>query len=118
MLFALLHFEAVLSIITDMDIEFFARLRDSSTGLNSVKKEWAMEDDDFLPSPFDDGEGAADDQSTQFAWYRTYWESVPYECESVEEMNAKLAQIIDKIYICSKSNQWHLISGWNNILNS
>lgn len=94
-----------------------ALLSDADTG-------FAMESGD-LSSPdtemFDaDGDGAPEADASaadiQRAKLRTHLDSVPYECESEEEMQAKLAHIVDKMTLCAQLCQWHLLPGWDEVL--
>lgn len=52
----------------------------------------------------------------QLASLRTYLASVPYECESVEDMENHLANIIDKLHAVTTARLWHLLPGWNELL--
>ncbi len=52
----------------------------------------------------------------QLASLSTYLASVPYECESVDEMNNHLAHIIDKLYAVTSARLWHLLPEWNGLL--
>lgn len=56
-----------------------------------------------------------DDQSTVPGW-QTYVNSLPYQCESYEEMQAKLEEIVGKIYICAKSRNWLQLTTWDGVL--
>lgn len=53
----------------------------------------------------------------QHATLKTYLDSVPYKCETPEEMDTKLAEIVDKIFLCATSGYWHLLPGWNEVFN-
>ena len=53
----------------------------------------------------------------QYATLQTYLNSVPYKCETPEEMEMKLAEIFDKMFLCAQSNNWHLLPGWNDVFN-
>lgn len=52
----------------------------------------------------------------QLASLQTFINSVPYECESVEEMQAKLEDIIGKIIICAEAKNWLTLSAWDGVL--
>jgi HEAT repeat protein len=54
------------------------------------------------------------DHDRQLASLATYLKSVPYECESVEEMHAKLEYIVGKIYISIESKNF--LSHWDGML--
>ncbi|THH09871.1 hypothetical protein EW145_g1718 [Phellinidium pouzarii] len=74
-------------------------------------------------SPIEEVEGSpATSEEAAFAKQRealrTYIASVPYACESFEEMDAMLAHIVDKMYVCAKSNQTDLLWNWDGILST
>ena len=75
-----------------------------------------MDDDeiDIADTPGEFADISAYDK--QRASLQTYLDSLPYKCESVEEMQAQLEQIIEKIYICSRSKNWLLLSTWDGML--
>jgi hypothetical protein len=52
----------------------------------------------------------------QIASLNTYLDALPYKCESVEEMQAELENIIGKIYVCAKSKNWVVLSTWDGML--
>jgi proteasome activator subunit 4 len=52
----------------------------------------------------------------QLASLRTFVNSVPYECESVEEMQAKLEDIVGKLMICAEAKHWLTLSTWDGVL--
>jgi proteasome activator subunit 4 len=56
------------------------------------------------------------DMEKQLASLKTYVSAVPYECESVEEMQAKLENIVGKIFVCAKAKNWFLLSTWDGLL--
>ncbi|KAF5375146.1 hypothetical protein D9758_000062 [Tetrapyrgos nigripes] len=47
---------------------------------------------------------------------QTYLNSVPYECESIEDMKKRLEEIVGKIYICAKSQNWLTLTTWDGML--
>ena len=77
-----------------------------------------MEDDDV--DIFDiDSTGEPTDQSAmeeQRASLQTYLDSLPYECETVEEMQTRLEEIVQKIYICARTKNWLVLSMWDGML--
>ncbi|KZT23745.1 hypothetical protein NEOLEDRAFT_1135845 [Neolentinus lepideus HHB14362 ss-1] len=78
-----------------------------------------MEDDDMYSSgtPSIDTpevDEAAYDQ--QLSSLRTYLTSVPYECESVQDMEAKLEYIVGRIAICAKTKNWLVLTTWDGML--
>ena len=52
----------------------------------------------------------------QQAALKTYFDSVPYRCESVEEMEKHLANVIQKIYIAAKCGRDDIIRHWDEML--
>ncbi|EPQ60983.1 hypothetical protein GLOTRDRAFT_53630 [Gloeophyllum trabeum ATCC 11539] len=52
----------------------------------------------------------------QYAALRTYLDSVPYECESVQDMESKLAYIVGRIDICAKTKNWLVLTTWDGML--
>ncbi|KAF8807254.1 hypothetical protein BYT27DRAFT_7189352 [Phlegmacium glaucopus] len=75
-----------------------------------------MDDDDISEN---DSPGEINDQSAmekQLAYLKTYLDSLPYECETVEEMQASLEEIVQKIYICARTKNWLVLSTWDGML--
>ena len=98
----------------------------SATGVDlnhlssSAGSEIEMSDDEISVS---DGPGQDDsllsEQSVlekQRAALQVYLNSVPYECESVEEMQTKLEEIVGKIMICAHAKNWLLLTTWDGML--
>ena len=78
-----------------------------------------MEEEDFsnLDSPAPEPEQEqTSDLAKQHASLKSYLESIPYACESVEEMNAKLQRIISKMNICIKSGDWLSLCKYDTLL--
>jgi len=69
---------------------------------------------DIADTPGESADISACDK--QRASLQTYLDSLPYKCESVEEMQGQLEQIIEKIYICSRRKNWLLLSTWDDML--
>lgn len=82
----------------------------------------AMDDDDMsVPdSPLDSGDispaGQAAAMDKQRATLETYLKSLPYQCESTEEMHAHLEYIVGKIAICAKTKNWLVLTTWDGAL--
>ena len=80
---------------------------------SSLNVDDIMEDDDMsIPD-------SNDDQlliGRQHAQLQRYLSSVPYQCESPEEMDEKLEVIIDKIGVCAETKDWLVLSSWNGAL--
>lgn len=75
-----------------------------------------MDDDEV--SIFDTPGGASElsDIEKQRASLQSYLDALPYECESVENMQEQLENIIGKMYICAKAKNWLLLSTWDGML--
>lgn len=56
------------------------------------------------------------DMEEQRISLQTYLDSLPYECETVEEMQARLEEIVQKIYICARTKNWLVLSMWDGML--
>ncbi|KAG6889358.1 hypothetical protein C0995_001423 [Termitomyces sp. Mi166 len=56
------------------------------------------------------------DYEKQLASLQTYLGSVPYATESVDEMHQKLEEIVGKIYIAAKAQNWLVLSTWDGML--
>jgi proteasome activator subunit 4 len=72
-----------------------------------------MDDDDIFDI---DSAGELTEQSAmdeQRASLQTYLDSLPYECETVEEMQFRLEEIVQKIYICARTKNWLVLSTWD-----
>ncbi|CCM01636.1 uncharacterized protein FIBRA_03697 [Fibroporia radiculosa] len=52
----------------------------------------------------------------QRAALHSYIDSLPYKCESVEEMQAKLEHIISRISICAETKNWLVLTTWDGML--
>ncbi|EJD04282.1 uncharacterized protein FOMMEDRAFT_167503 [Fomitiporia mediterranea MF3/22] len=98
-------------------------LNSNPAGLSRALK---MDDDEGLSTPISPVEESPDISadseeailSRQRAALRTYIDSVPYDCESPEEMEEKLANIVDMIYISAKSDQLDLMRSWDGVLST
>ncbi|KAL4264291.1 BLM10 family protein [Pleurotus pulmonarius] len=73
-----------------------------------------MEDDDF-PISLDDQAGLSD-MDKQRATLQTYLNALPYECESVEYMQTRLEEIVGKIFISAKAQNWLVLTTWDGML--
>jgi hypothetical protein len=61
-------------------------------------------------------ESANSGMDRQLASLQTYLDSVPYKCESVDEMQAKLEFIVGRIDICVRSKNWTVLTSWDGML--
>lgn len=76
----------------------------------------ATMDDDGLSlgdSPMDPSDSAGE---LAQASLQSYINSVPYECEAPEVMQARLEEIVGKISICAKSQNWLVLTTWDGML--
>ena len=75
-----------------------------------------MEDDEISVA---DSMGEIGDLSAydkQRTSLQTYLNALPYECETVEDMQTRLEKIAEKIYICASSKNWLVLSTWDGML--
>jgi len=85
--------------------------------IESLLKSNQFDDDDL--SIADDTPAEATDPNAyekQLASLQTYINALPYKCEPVEYMQAKLEEIIEKLFICAKSKNWAVLTTWDGIL--
>ena len=52
----------------------------------------------------------------QLAILQTHLDSLPYRCESVEEMQVKLEFIVLRIDVCVRSKNWTVLTTWDSML--
>jgi proteasome activator subunit 4 len=93
-----------------IDLQDYADSEDSEIQL-------AMSDDDddvSLAAKEDDSSLSLDEK--QRASLQIYLNSVPYECETLEEMQAKLEHMVGKIMICAHAKNWLLLTTWDGLL--
>lgn len=65
----------------------------------------------------DDANVSLDDPlEKQRAALQVYLDSVPYQCESLDQMQTKLEGIVEKIIICGRSKSWAAITHWDGLL--
>lgn len=75
-----------------------------------------MDDDELIAI---DTPGEAADSNVyekQLASLQTYLAALPYKCESVEYMQARLEDIIEKLYICARTKNWAVLATWDGML--
>lgn len=83
-----------------------------------------MDDNEIsLPdSPVPETEDLTPDEADEIAFEKqraslqVYLDSLPYECESLEEMEEKLMHIVSKIYACTKAGDWLSLTSWDGLL--
>ncbi|KAH7927359.1 hypothetical protein BV22DRAFT_1031842 [Leucogyrophana mollusca] len=52
----------------------------------------------------------------QKAALQSYVDSLPYKCESVEEMQTKLEYIVSKLLVCAEAKNWLVLTDWDAML--
>lgn len=52
----------------------------------------------------------------QKASLQTFLDWLPYQCESVEDMQAMLGYIVSRITICAETRNWFTLTTWDGIL--
>lgn len=77
-----------------------------------------MSDDEIsiLDSTDDDLDSEQSNLDRQQATLQTYLDSLPYECETQEEMYAKLEEIVGKLIICAETKNWLALTTWDGML--
>jgi proteasome activator subunit 4 len=88
----------------DPDESSFTSMDDDDPGMETP----TMEETDFSSEE--------DVIEKQWATTKTYIDSVPYQCETAEEMQAKLETIMGRIMVCARSKNWALLADWNYLL--
>jgi proteasome activator subunit 4 len=74
-----------------------------------------MDDDDV--ASISNGESTEQsDLDKQQASLQTYLNSIPYDCESPEDMQEQLEEIVQKICICAKTKSWLVLTAWDGML--
>ena len=94
-------------------LEFLTEISDHPDPVSGIV---TMDDDNIsdIDSPGELIEQSA--MENQRASLKTYLDSLPYECETVEEMQARLEEIVQKIYICARTKNWLVLSTWDGML--
>ncbi|EFI28574.1 hypothetical protein CC1G_13601 [Coprinopsis cinerea okayama7 len=74
-----------------------------------------MEEDDisFLDVPAD---AASTSYERQLSSLKTYLDSLPYECETVEQFQEILEDIVGKICIAAEAKHWNMLTQWDGLL--
>jgi len=67
-----------------------------------------MDDDDDVSTIGSQEQSWVEERSLQ-----TYLDSIPYEGESIEEMQTKLEFIISRLYIAARAKNWELVTTWD-----
>lgn len=93
-----------------------ASLLTSETSNEVYSTDLDMDDDDISIL----GSGQEDDEQSWLEEKReslqTYLDSIPYKCESFEEMQEKLEFIVGRLYIAAKARNWQLLTSWDGLL--
>ncbi|KAJ3576133.1 hypothetical protein NP233_g629 [Leucocoprinus birnbaumii] len=98
--------QALASILTDLS---------SDTSNQVYSADLDMDDDEasILGSQDEDDHSLPDAKRDSL---QTYLDSIPYECESSEEMQDKLEFIVSRLYIAAKAKNWQLVTTWDGLL--
>ncbi|KAF5384731.1 hypothetical protein D9757_006213 [Collybiopsis confluens] len=83
---------------------------DSSEALDEMDDDISLADTP-LGDAYDSSSLEAQKKSLQ-----TYLSSVPYECESIESMQAKLEEIVGKMAVCATTQNWNQMTVWDKML--
>ncbi|KAG6820769.1 hypothetical protein H0H93_012033 [Arthromyces matolae] len=75
-----------------------------------------MDDDGFSITDTPIESVSLSDYEKQLASLQTYRNSLPYATETVEEMHQKLEEIVSKIFIAAKAQDWLVLSSWDGML--
>jgi proteasome activator subunit 4 len=79
-----------------------------------------MKDSEIILSipetPVESADSEMSAMEKQRASLQTYLDSLPYECESVDEMQAVLENIVGKIVICAQTKNWLKLAIWDEML--
>ncbi|EMD41612.1 hypothetical protein CERSUDRAFT_110183 [Gelatoporia subvermispora B] len=75
------------------------------------------EDDISVPdSPTESEAMSPTHDERQRASLQTYLDHMPFDCESLEDMQAKLDHIVARIIICAESKNWLVLTTWDGML--
>ncbi|KAF9452549.1 hypothetical protein P691DRAFT_696832 [Macrolepiota fuliginosa MF-IS2] len=73
-----------------------------------------MDDDEAsFGSQEDDGQSWLEEKRESL---QTYFDSIPYKCETFQEMQEKLEFIVGRLYVAAKAKNWQLVSSWDGLL--
>jgi len=67
-------------------------------------------------TPNEPGDADASTADKHRVLIQTYLSSLPYVCESIDEMQAKLEDIVGKIAVCAHVKDWVSLDAWDNKL--
>lgn len=96
--------------------QLLAKTEELKSLLESNLQDDHMDDDDLsvIDTPGETAEASVYDK--QLASLQTYVNALPYDCESVEDMQDRLEDIIEKMYICVKTKNWSVLTSWDGTL--
>ena len=97
---------SISDLLSQNELELSKALLDSHLSSDRI-------DDDDL-SVIDPGDAAAYEK--QIASLQTYLNALPYDCESVDDMQHRLEDILEKVYICAKTKNWTVLTTWDGML--
>lgn len=94
-----------------VDLSSLARL---DTGQAMEEGDISLPDSPVLESgQLSPGQSAFEKQRASL---QTYLDSVPYKCESIEEMQQVLEDIVGKISICAQTKNWLVLATWDGMM--
>jgi proteasome activator subunit 4 len=96
--------------------QLLAKTEELKSLLESNLQDDHMDDDDLsvIDTPGETAEVSVYEK--QLASLQTYVNALPYDCESVEDMQDRLEDIIEKMYICVKTKNWSVLTSWDGTL--
>lgn len=97
---------SISDLLSQNELELSKALLDSHLSSDRI-------DDDDL-SVIDTGDAAAYEK--QIASLQTYLNALPYDCESVDDMQYRLEDILEKVYVCAKTKNWTVLTTWDGML--
>jgi hypothetical protein len=103
-----------------MDFSLLMRLHGDEGRRSQLDMEVDPDDDNFLIAETLDapGVGAESILDKQRAALKLCLDSLPYKCESIDEMQAKFEEIVTKIVICVHAKNWRTLRAWDGMLQS
>ncbi|KAG8905939.1 hypothetical protein FRB99_007944 [Tulasnella sp. 403] len=111
-------FDAILQNVTEQLSQGVSVFGDMADDMDELDFELELEDDslDVLePSDKASAKREETDEERQLRVLDGYITSLPYPCESVEEMKRELDNIIGKLFIAVESRQWNHVLVWDRI---
>ena len=67
-------------------------------------------------TPSDAGDDLLSSEAKDLKTLEGYIKSLPYSCETIDDMHEKLRVVVEKIYVCVHTNSWAASVGWDHML--